>query len=358
MSSARRNDGAVRWLLHLVFRRALLVALLASPLLVSASFAAAQEEFYRGKTLRLVISTGVAGGFGEYGRLLSEHLGKHLPGHPHVIVQSMPGAGGLLAANYLFGPAPQDGTTIGIINSTVPLAPLWGSKGARFETLKFNWLGTLDRAEGVCTLWYTTKAKTWPEMLAAAVTVGSIGAGSEMELYPAVLNRLLGTKIKVIGGYKAGSDINLAKECRELDGRCGTHLTSLMALRPAWFAERKIVVPIIFAERRHPDFPETPAIMELVTDAPRRQQLELVMVAQRLDRPVVAPPGVPAERVQELRAGLAATMADPAFRADLARRNLTAEPAGGEEMTQIYAEAFRYPEEIIAAVRELMGSAK
>jgi Tripartite tricarboxylate transporter family receptor len=229
---------------------------------LQASLGWAQEgaDFYRGKTLRIVISTGVAGGFGEYARLLSEHIGKHIAGRPHVIVQSMPGAGGLLAANYLYASAPQDGTTIGIINSTVPLAPLWGSKGARFDTLKFNWLGTLDRAEGVCTVWHTSAVKTWEQMLARELTVGSIGAGSEMELYPAVLNRLFATKIKVVAGYKAGSDIDLAIERRELDGRCGTHLTSFRALHPRWFAERKINVPIIIAKERRGDLPDTPAI--------------------------------------------------------------------------------------------------
>jgi tripartite-type tricarboxylate transporter receptor subunit TctC len=189
---------------------------------VQASHGQAQgsADFYQGKTLRIVISTGVAGGFGEYARLLSEHIGKHIPGRPHVIVQSMPGAGGLLAANFLYASAPQDGTTIGIINSTVPFAPLWGSKGARFDTLKFNWLGTLDRAEGVCTLWHTSPVKTWADMLVKEFTVGSIGAGSEMELYPAMLNKLFATRIKVIAGYKAGSDVDLAMERGELDGRC------------------------------------------------------------------------------------------------------------------------------------------
>lgn len=334
----------------------LLLAL--ASLAVPLSAGAAQEEFYRGKTLRIVISTGVAGGFGEYGRLISEHVGGHIAGQPHVIVQSMPGAGGLLAANYLYASAPQDGTTIGIVNSTVPLAPLWGSKGARFETAKFNWLGTLDRAEGVCTLWHTAKARTWDAMRAAEVTVGSIGAGSEMELYPAMLNKLFGSRIKVIGGYKAGSDINLAMERGELDGRCGTHLTSLMALRPGWFAERKILLPIIIAEKRRPDFPDTPAIMEFVKDAPTRQQLELIMVAQNLDRPVLAPPGVPAERVEALRAAFRATMSDPAFRAEIAKRNLQIAPTDGEAMTRIYAAAFAYPAEIVAAVREMMAGVR
>jgi tripartite-type tricarboxylate transporter receptor subunit TctC len=326
-------------------------------LALQTSLAPAQDNrgFYQGKTLRIVISTGVAGGFGEYARLLSEYIGKHIAGGPHVIVQSMPGAGGLLAANYLYASAPQDGTTIGIINSTVPFAPLWGSKGARFDTLKFNWLGTLDRAEGVCTVWHGSPVKTWDDMLTRELTVGSIGAGSEMELYPAVLNKLFGTRIKVVAGYKAGSDIDLAIERRELDGRCGTHLTSFRALHPSWFAERKIVVPIIIAEERRSDLPDTPAIMEFVRDEPTRRQLELIMVAQNLDRPVLAPPGVPAERVRDLRVALSATMAEPSFRAEIDKRNLHIDPMRGEDMAAAYARAFSFPPDIVAAVRDVMG---
>jgi tripartite-type tricarboxylate transporter receptor subunit TctC len=324
------------------------------------SLARAQDDapFYRDKTLRIVISTGVAGGFGAYARLLSEHLGKHIAGRPHLIVQSMPGAGGLLAANYLYASAPADGTTIGIVNSTVPLAPLWGSKGARFDPLKFNWLAALDRAEGVCTIWHSSPVKTWADMRAKEMTVGSIGAGSEMELYPAMLNKLFGTRIKVVAGYKAGSDIDLAMERGELDGRCGTHLTTFKALHPGWFAERKILVPIIIAAARRTDLPDAPALMEFVKDEATRQQLELMMVAQNLDRPVLAPPGAPAERVSELRAALAATLADPEFRADIEKRNLHIDPVRGEDMAAAYARAFAFSPEIIAAVREVMGGGK
>jgi tripartite-type tricarboxylate transporter receptor subunit TctC len=311
--------------------------------------------FFKGKTVRIVISTGVAGGYGEYARSLAEHMGRHIPGQPHMIVQSMPGAGGLLAGNYLYTQAPQDGTTIGILNSTVPLAPLWGSKGARFDTLKFNWLGTLDRADGVCTIWHTAPAKTWPELLEREITVGSIGAGSPMEAYPAMLNKLFGTKIKVIGGYKAGSDIDLAMERGELDGRCGTHLTTFKSLHAAWMAERKILVPIIVAEKRRPDFPETPTVMEFVKDEPTRQQLELLMVSQSLDRPVLAPPGVPAERVQALRDALDATMADKAFLAEIEKKNLHIDSVGGEDMAKAFARAFSFSPDVVDAAREIMG---
>jgi tripartite-type tricarboxylate transporter receptor subunit TctC len=317
----------------------------------------AQEgaPFYRGKTLRIVISTGVAGGYGEYARSLAAHMGRHLPGTPNVIVQSMPGAGGLLAGNFMYMQAAPDGLTIGILNSTVPLAPLWGSPGARFDTLKFNWLAALARADGVCTLWHTAPAKTWAELLAKEITVGSIGAGSPMETYPALLNRLFGTKIRVIGGYKAGSDIDLAMERGEIDGRCGTHLTTYKSLHPAWMAQRKIILPVLVAEKRRADFPDTPTVMEFVKDQGTRQQLELVMITQNIDRPVLAPPGTPAERVKELRDGLMATLADRAFLAEIEKKNLFVDPVSGEDMVKAFTKAFAFPEAVIAAVRDTMG---
>src|ERR1700688_4278533 len=168
--------------------RAILAVLLT---VMPACASLAQEApFYRGKTIRIVISTGVAGGYAEYARLLADHMGAHIAGRPNFIVQSMPGAGGLLAANYLYPQAPQDGTTFGIVHSSVPLTPLWGNKGVRFDSLKFNWLGSLDRTDGMCIAWHTSPIKTWADMLAREFTVGSSGAGSQMDTYPAILNKL------------------------------------------------------------------------------------------------------------------------------------------------------------------------
>ena len=277
---------------------------LASCLAPAPACAQAQESapFYRSKTIRIVISTGVAGGYAEYARVIAEHMGRHIAGNPSFIVQSMPGAGGLQAAKYLFTQALQDGTTIGIVHSSVPLAPLWGSKGVRFDTLKFNWLGSLDRVDGMCISWNASPIKTWADMLSKEMTVGSSGAGSQMETYPAILNKLFGTKIKVIAGYKDGVAVYIAMERGELDGRCGGQLTVIKSTRPHWLTERKIQVPILIAQRRSPEFPDTPTVMEFVKDEPTRQQLDLVMLTQGLDRPVMLPPGVPAERVRELRA--------------------------------------------------------
>jgi tripartite-type tricarboxylate transporter receptor subunit TctC len=323
--------------------------------MAGASPSSAQEPYYKGKTIRLIISVGVAGGFGEYARTLAEYFGRHIPGHPHVIVQSMPGAGGLVATNHMYVQAPQDGTVIAMVNATAPLAPLWGSRGARFDTLKFNAIGALDRSDGTCAFWHTAPAKTWDDLLKNNVTVGSIGAGSPMEVYAVMLNRLFGTKIRVVGGYKAGSDIDLAMQRQEVDGRCGTHLKSIPALHPDWIRDNKLLVPIIVSEKRNKAYPNTPALMEFVKDRATRQTIDLLTVTQKLDRPIIAPPNTPAEQLRELRAALAATVRDPAFLADIKKRNLTLDPTGPEEMAKIYADAYASPAAVVDAVKAILG---
>jgi tripartite-type tricarboxylate transporter receptor subunit TctC len=332
------------------------VLTLAALILGAPQSAPAQgDDFYKGKTIRIVISTGVAGGYAEYARLLADHMGRHIAGQPGFLVQSMPGAGGLLAANYLFIQAPQDGTTIGLVHSSVPLTPLWGNRGVRFDTLKFNWIGSLDRTDGMCIAWHSSPIRTWADMLDKPFTVGSSGAGSQMDTYPAILNKLFGTRMKVIAGYKDGTDVYLAMERGEIDGRCGGQLTVIKSTRPQWLTEHRINVPIVIAEKRIAEFPDTPSIMEFVNDEPVRRQLALLLISQNLDRPIMLPPGVPAERVSELRAAFDATMADPAFRADIDKQNLHLAPTGGAEMTAELMNAFALPPEVIAGAREMMG---
>ena len=332
--------------------------LIAGAVLASTLSAAspAQEPFYKGKQIRLIISAGVTGGYVEYARLLAAHMGRHLAGKPDFIVQSMPGAGGLLATNYLYAQAPQDGTTLGLIHSSVPLAPLFGTQGARFDPLKLHWLGSMDRSDGPCTAWYTSPIKTWTDLLEKPFIVGSSGAGSQMDIYPAMLNRLFGTRIKVIGGYKDGGSIFHAMEREEIQGRCGPQLTAIRSIRPQWLSEGKVVIPIMISERRSTEFPAVPSIMEFARDEPTRQQLRLLVVTQDLDRPVLAPPAVPAERVKELRAAFDATMTDPGFRADIDKFRLTLDWVRGEDVARTLAAAYAMPADIVAAAKETMGA--
>jgi len=337
--------------MHLGLRLPCVIAL--SALAIAPGLA--QESFYKGKQIRIIISAGVSGGYNEYARLLAAHMGSHIAGKPDFIVQSMPGAGGLLATNYLYAQAPQDGTTLGLIHSSVPLAPLFGTQGARFEAQKFNWIGSLDRSDGPCTAWYTSPAKTWADLLQTPFIVGSSGVGSQMDIYPAMLNKLFGTKIKVIGGYKDGGSIFHAMEREEIHGRCGPQLTAIRSLRPQWLTERKIVIPIMVSERRSRDFPDAPSVMEFAKDEPTRQQIRLLIVTQDLDRPVLAPPGVPAERVKLLREAFNATMADPAFRADIDKLRLTLDWVPGEDVAKTIAAAYAMPPAVVAAAKETMA---
>ena len=318
--------------------------------------AIAQEPFYKNKQLRVIISTGVGGGYNEYARTLEHYLPRHIAGAPQILVQSMPGAGGLLAMNTLYNLAPKDGTTIGLVHSTTPLAPLWTTQGARYDTQKFNWLAALDRADGVCTVWHTADVKTFEDLLRKPMTSGTMGAGSETGLYPTFLNTRLGAKIKIIGGYKNGSEIDFAMERREIDARCGTHLQTYKALHPAWMREKWINVPVVVGDRRIVDYPDAPAVLEYIKDPGIRQELELLMVSQTYNRPMMAPPGTPAERVAELRKGLAATFADPDFRGELEKRNLTLDPVPGEELAGAFARAYSYPKTVVDAVRDMMAA--
>jgi len=338
------------------FGRRLTAAALGGALaLVLVVSAAAQEPFYKGKQIRLIISAGVAGGYATYARLLVQHMPNHLPGKPDMLFQSMPGAGGLLATNHLYSQAPQDGTVIGLIHSTVPLGPLLGMAGARFDPLKLNWLGSMDRSDGPCTAWHTAPIKTWQDMLDKEFIVGSSGIGSQMEVYPAAMNRLFGTKVKVIGGYKDGALIFQAMERGEVHGRCGPQLTSIGALRPHWLTEKKIRVPVVVSEHRSPMFPEAPTLIELAKDEATRQQIRLLIVSQDLDRPVLAPPGVPAERVKMLRDAFIATMKDPAFLADIKKFRLTLDWVSGEQVHKTLAAAYSSPPDVVRAARELMA---
>jgi tripartite-type tricarboxylate transporter receptor subunit TctC len=330
-------------------------AIIVGMVLTAAAPAAAQEPFYKGKQVRLIISAGVAGGYATYARALVQHLPNHLPGKPDMLFQSMPGAGGLLATNYLYTQAPQDGTVIGLIHSTVPLGPLLGMAGARFDPLKIHWLGSMDRSDGPCTAWHTAPIKTWQDMLTKEFIVGSSGIGSQMEVYPAAMNKLFGTKIRVVGGYKHGALIFQAMERGEVHGRCGPQLTSIGALRPHWLTEKKINVPVVVSEHRSPLFPDAPTLIELAKDEATKQQIRLLIVSQDLDRPVLAPPGVPAERVKLLRDAFVATMKDPAFLADIKKLRLTLDWVSGEQVQKTLAAAYASPPAVVKAARELMA---
>jgi tripartite-type tricarboxylate transporter receptor subunit TctC len=339
---------------RLVTRIPLFLAALAGPAF-AAQCAAAETaaEFYKdAKTITLIVSAGVGGGYSAYARTFARHMGDHMPGNPSIVVQNMPGGGGLRATNYLYNVAPKDGSVLGLVHSSVPLAPLYEIKAAKFDASKFNWIGSMNQASGICVFWHSAPIKTWHDLLTKPSIVGGTGAGSQMETLPAMLNAIFGTRIKIISGYKGGNEVYLAMERGEVQGRCGGLKSSIRSTRPDWFPNHKVVVPIQIAERRDPDFPDAPTVMELAKNDRDRAILKLALAPDHMDRPVLAPPGVPADRVSLLRKAFMATMKDPKFEAEAAKQHLETDYCDGATVAKLLDEAYATPRDIVQAAAE------
>jgi tripartite-type tricarboxylate transporter receptor subunit TctC len=322
---------------------------------VTATRADPISDFYQGRQINLILSTGDGGGYSSYARAFAPYLTKHLPGHPSIIVQSMPGAGGIRAMLYLASVAPRDGSTIGMVHAGVPFAPIFGIRGATFDPRQMHWLGGMSRAPGVCIAWRDSGIATWDDLLTKEFIVGSSGVGSQMETYPSALIKLYGAKIKIVSGYKSGTDVYIAMERGEVHGRCASAISSIELTRPGWVREGKVTVPILFDMQRAADLPGVPTVMELAPSDLVKQIMELMLAPQEMNRPMVAPPGVPPERVAALRAAFHAAINDPGFLADAKKQLLEIEENTAERVTDVIARAYAMPPEVIKATKEAMN---
>jgi tripartite-type tricarboxylate transporter receptor subunit TctC len=322
---------------------------------VGAASADPIADFYKGKQINWVLSAGAGGGYAAYALAFAPHFSAHIPGNPHIVVQNMPGAGGIRAMLYLQSVAPKDGTTIGLVHSSVPFAALYGIKGANFDPRQMSWIGSINAATGICVSWTASGITKWQDLFDKEFIVGGTGAGSQMETMPAMLNKLFGTRIKVISGYKGGNEIYLAMERGEVQGRCGGLVSSINSTRPDWFAQNKIAVPMIVALRRSPLFPDVPAVAEFAKNEHSRQILQLFVAPQSMDRPILAPPGVPAERVAVLRAAFHAAVNDPGFIVEAKKQHLEIEEVSGEHVADILAAAYALPADVVRAAIEALN---
>jgi len=322
-----------------------------------AAHAATAEDFYKGRQIIMILSADAGGGYASYANAFAPYLSQHIPGKPRIVVQYMPGAGGLRAMNYLFTAAPKDGSVIALVHSSVPYAPLYGIKAANFDPRKMNWLGSIDATSGICVAWHTSKIKTWQDLFDKQYLVGSSGAGSQMETLPMMLNKLFGTKIKVISGYKGGNEVYLAMERGEVDGRCGSLVSSINSTRPDWFPQKKISVPVQIALERDPQFADVPSLVEFAKDARTKQILQLILSPMAMDRPILMPPGVPADRVAVLKTAFHAAMLDPAFLADAKKQRIEVKEVTGEKVAKILSDAFAMPADVVKAANEAMNLA-
>jgi tripartite-type tricarboxylate transporter receptor subunit TctC len=321
----------------------------------NASAAQSVEQFYAGRTVRLFLSADAGGGYASYAIAFAPYLAAHIPGKPRIIVDYMPGAGGIRAMNFLYANARKDGSMLGLVHSSVPFAPLYGIGGAQFDSQKMNWLGSLNATSGICVAWHESGVRTWQDLFEKDYFVGGSGAGSQMETLPMMLNKLFGTKIRVISGYEGGNDVYVAMERGEVNGRCGTLVSSINATRPDWFAQKKVYVPVQIALERDPMFPDSVAIGELAKDDLTRKIIQLVLAPMGMDRPFLAPPGIPADRLAALRTAFHDAMNDPAFVANAKRVNIEIKEVAHTRVAEILRTAYAMPPEVVQAANSAMN---
>jgi tripartite-type tricarboxylate transporter receptor subunit TctC len=341
----------MRWTLKASAGAALL-ALALAPRIAAADPIA---DFYKGKQINWILSAGAGGGYSAYALAFGPYFSQHIPGKPHIVVQNMPGAGGIRAMLFLQSVAPKDGTTIGLVHSSVPFAPLYGIKGANFDPRQMNWIGSINAATGICVSWTASGITTWQDLFDKEFIVGGTGAGSQMETMPAMLNKLFGTRIKVISGYKGGNDVYLAMERGEVHGRCGGLISSIKSTRQDWFPKNKVAVPIQIALERDPEFPDSPALIEFAKDQRTKDVLKLILAPMGMDRPILAPPGTPSATVAALRQAFHETMIDPAFIAEAERQHLEIQEVDGDKVAGLLRGAYTLSPDVVKAANEAMA---
>jgi tripartite-type tricarboxylate transporter receptor subunit TctC len=315
----------------------------------------AVADFYRGRSITLTVGYSAGGGYDAYGRVLARHLSKHIPGRPSVIVQNMPGAGSLRAANFLYNVAPKDGTAIGHFSRGMAMEPLIGTSATQFDARRFAWLGSGTDEVSICTTWHTSAVKTWNDMLTIPFTVGGEGSGSDPDIFSAVMRNAFGVKLKLVSGYPGSAEVALAIERGEVDGRCGWSWSSLKLLKPEWIANRQINIITQLALKKSPELPDVPLIFEFATTDRQRQILKLVLSRQSMARPFVAPPDLPADRKAALRTAFDQALADPEFLAEARQRGLEVNPVSGAEIDRLVDELYRTAPDIVAEVRAIIS---
>ena len=316
-----------------------LVGLVLATFLGLAGPSAAQtpEQFYKGKSLDLEIGYPTGGSNDAYGRLLASHLGKHIPGAPTIVPRNSPGAGSFLAVNRVHSTLPRDGTVIGLGAPTLALDEKLGSQGVRFKTAELNWLGRVDSLINIVMMWKTSPVKTIADAQKIESTLSGTGAGSTVSIYPTVLNNVIGTKFKLVMGYRGSNEAMLAMERGEVEGH-STAWSAVKVAKPDWVRDKTVSIIVQFALKRHPELPDIPTAVELARNDDERQVLSAIMNASEVGTAFFTGPGVPPDRLAALRHAFDETMKDPEFLAEAQRFRLGVTPMTGEELQKLVSQ--------------------
>ena len=316
---------------------------------------ASAQDFYAGKTLTIVTSTGEGGTYDFSARTLARHLASHLPGKPNIIVQNMPGGGHMQATNYMYNNAPKDGTSIATVNQSVPTHQVLDGRGVRYDAAKFNWIGALVDRNQTFAVWNTAGVKSFEELKTKQVIAGATGEGSSGYRYPTAINNVFGTKIKVIKGYKSTDEIRVALQRGEVNAQA-TSLGSYVTENPEWITDKTMIFLVQIGSKRDPLIPDAPLWTELATNDEDRAVLTLIGGAINIGRPFLAPPGMAPERVAMLRKAFDETVTSDGFKADADKQRLTVIPLTGDEVAKIVQDTVSASPKVIERAKQVMGT--
>ena len=315
--------------------------------LFCTSVTGAQAEF-KAPNVSVYIPSGIGGGYDAYARLAARHLGRFMPGAPAMVPKNMPGAGGVVLANYMYGVAPKDGSALALFMAGAPFEPLFGNAKATYDPTKFKWIMSLNRLVNIGIFWHQSAIRTPDDFFKSDVLVGSSGGGdSSTEIYPNLLNLLAGTKFKVVNGYKGNGEAMLAMERGEVYGIVGTELSSFRATKPDWIRDHKARIVVQIDLTKSPDIPDVPSALGLIKDPEGHKVFELLLARQENGRSFGLPPDTPDDVVATYRQAFTAMTRDPAFLADAKKLNADIVVTGGDDILALLRKTYGSPRPLV-----------
>lgn len=324
-------------------------ALYASIAAVSAS-AQTPANFYAGRPMTIIISSGAGGGYDVSARLVARHMQRFIPGNPTIVPRNMPGAGHALAAQHMFAVAPQDGSVIATLGQNLPMAQLLEPDQIKFRTEDFNWIGNVSQSNNVTVAWHAAGVETFDDVLKTQLVVGAQGINSTSAQYPMAMNNMLGAKFRIISGYSGTQSINLAMERGEVSGLGSNSWATWKAQKPDWVKERKIIPLVQMGLNRAPDLQDVPLLTDLARSKAEKQVFDLLSSGIVIGRPILTTPNVPEDRVAVLREAFDKTVVDPTFLTEADKAKLDIDPLSGAELQRYVEELVTIPPDVVKLV--------
>jgi tripartite-type tricarboxylate transporter receptor subunit TctC len=311
------------------------------------------EQFYKGRTVSIVVGFATGGAYDPYARLLARHLPNHLPGAPAIVIKNMQGAGSVLAANHVYNVSPKDGSELGVIAGSAAIEPVFGNKSTQFNGQKFTWLGSANNEIAGCLAWHATPFHTAEDLFQQEMITGASGA-SNLE-FPTAMNTVLGTKMKLVRGYAGPAAILLAVERGEVQGMCGMINTIVGTQRPDWIRDKKVRILMQIGLERTARMGSAPFVMDYAKSEDDKRVLRLIFGWTIMGRPFLAPPGIPEDRRAALIKAFDATMKDPAFLEEAAKQRLEIDPIGGAQIDAFLADVYGTPKSLVERAAKILS---